>query len=138
MASSLSTIQRWNQWPLKFAVMAWLLFLSPLQADPPSPAEPWQRAIGAWSWVFPRDHGAHPNFKTEWWYFTGNLRDARQRPFGYQLTLFRQGIQFTPAQRTSRWAVRDLYFGHFTISDLAPGSVDDPAGRERADSPRGA
>jgi predicted secreted hydrolase len=98
-----------------------LFFLPKLRADPPSPTEPWQRAIGAWSWVFPRDHGAHPNFKTEWWYFTGNLKDAQKRKFGYQLTLFRQGIQFTPAQPTSRWAVRDLYFGHFTISDLAAG-----------------
>jgi len=108
----------------KFAAIAAVLFvLPPLHADPPSPTEPWQRAIGAWSWVFPRDHGAHPNFKTEWWYFTGNLQDAQPgtpaRKFGYQLTLFRQGIQFTPAQPTSHWAVRDLYFGHFTISDLA-------------------
>jgi len=102
-------------------VAAILLLLPNLQADstPASPAEPWQRAIGAWPWQFPRDHGAHPNFKTEWWYFTGNLEDGTKRKFGYQLTLFRQGIQFTPAQSSSRWAVRDIYFGHFTISDLA-------------------
>ena len=105
------------------AVVAWLFVGLPLKADPsPTPApEPWQRAIGAWSWVFPRDHGAHPDFKTEWWYFTGNLQDAQQRKFGYQLTLFRQGIQFTPAQSESKWAVRDGYFGHFTISDLGAG-----------------
>ncbi|MCE0521565.1 MAG: carotenoid 1,2-hydratase [Methylacidiphilales bacterium] len=103
--------------PPLVVLAAGLLLLPNLRADPP--ADPWQRAIGAWSWVFPRDHGAHPNFKTEWWYFTGNLQDGRQRKFGYQLTLFRQGIQFTPAQPTSRWAVRDFYFGHFTISDLA-------------------
>jgi predicted secreted hydrolase len=83
----------------------------------PAP-DPWQRAIGPWAWLFPRDHGAHPDFKTEWWYFTGNLQDDRQRRYGYQLTLFRQGIQFTPAQPQSRWAVRDFYFGHFTISDI--------------------
>jgi predicted secreted hydrolase len=71
--------------------------------------------------MFPRDHGAHPNFKTEWWYFTGNLQDAQQRKFGYQLTIFRQGVQFIPAQSQSKWAVRDIYFGHFTISDLAAG-----------------
>ena len=94
-----------------------LLWPLPLKADL-SP-EPWQRAIEPWSWHFPQDHGAHPHFKTEWWYFTGNLRDAQQRSFGYQLTLFRQGIQFTPAQSQSRWGVRDFYFGHFTISDLA-------------------
>lgn len=91
---------------------------SPLPAQPAARPEPWQRAIGPWSWVFPRDHGAHPDFKTEWWYFTGNLQDSRQHHFGYQLTLFRQGIQFTPAQPQSRWAVRDFYFGHFTISDI--------------------
>jgi predicted secreted hydrolase len=93
--------------------------LSPLHADTAPPPDRWQRAIGAWSWQFPRDHGAHPNFQTEWWYFTGNLQDSPQRKFGYQLTLFRQGVQFTPAQTTSRWAVRDLYFGHFTISDIS-------------------
>jgi predicted secreted hydrolase len=94
-----------------------LLNLSLLKADPVP--ETWQRAIEPWSWSFPRDHGAHPAFKTEWWYFTGNLQDAHQRKFGYQLTIFRQGIQFTPRQTSSKWAVRDIYFGHFTISDLA-------------------
>ena len=83
-------------------------------------SEPWQRAAGPWTWSFPRDHGAHPNFKTEWWYLTGNLRDTQSGDrFGYQLTLFRQGIQFQPARTQSRWAIRDLYFGHFTISDVA-------------------
>ncbi len=81
--------------------------------------EPWQRAVGPWLWQFPRDHGAHPNFKTEWWYFTGNLEDASRHRFGYQLTIFRQGIQFTPVQTQSQWAVRDFYFGNFTISDLS-------------------
>ena len=94
-----------------------------VRADEPAPAttETWQQAIAPWSWQFPRDHGAHPDFKTEWWYFTGNLQDAHARKFGYQLTIFRQGIQFTPVQTKSKWAVRDFYFGHFTISDIAAG-----------------
>ena len=96
---------------------AFLLTL-PLPAD--NPPDSWQQAIGPWTWAFPRDHGAHPDFKTEWWYFTGNLQDSMGRKFGYQLTLFRQGIQFTPAQPDSKWAARDCYFGHFTISDLGP------------------
>jgi predicted secreted hydrolase len=83
-------------------------------------ADTWQRAIGPWTWSFPRDHGAHPNFKSEWWYFTGNLKEKSSgRPFGYQLTIFRQGVQINPAQKNSKWAVRDFYFGHFTISDIA-------------------
>jgi predicted secreted hydrolase len=106
----------------RFATCAAFFLFGPcLHADPDAKdsSQAWQRAIGPWTWQFPRDHGAHPNFKTEWWYFTGNLRDAQNRPFGYQLTIFRQGVQFTPAQKTSRWAVRDFYFGHFTISDIA-------------------
>jgi predicted secreted hydrolase len=86
---------------------------------PGMPPEPWQRAVGPWDWSFPRDHGAHPSFKSEWWYFTGNVQDAQQHRFGYQLTLFREGVQFKPAQLKSQWGVRDFYFGHFTISDLA-------------------
>jgi predicted secreted hydrolase len=105
-----------------FLAFAAACFPSPnLQAAAPPDAstETWQRAIEPRTWLFPRDHGAHPNFKTEWWYFTGNLQDAQQRKFGYQLTLFREGVQFTPAQKQSQWAVRDIYFGHLTISDVA-------------------
>jgi predicted secreted hydrolase len=90
-------------------------------ADLSAAPDSWQRAIGPWTWSFPRDHGAHPAFKSEWWYFTGNLHDARQRRFGYQLTIFRQGVQMVPAQAQSRWAVRDFYFGHFAISDIDGG-----------------
>ncbi|NJN84964.1 MAG: carotenoid 1,2-hydratase, partial [Caldilineaceae bacterium] len=38
---------------------------------------------------FPKDHGPHPEYRTEWWYFTGNLTDAQENEFGYQLTFFR-------------------------------------------------
>jgi predicted secreted hydrolase len=105
--------------PALVTVAAGLLILPALRADPAPGPEPWQRAIGPWSWQFPRDHGAHPNFKTEWWYFTGNLADTAGRKFGFQLTVFREGVQFTPVQASSKWAVRDAYFGHFTVSDLA-------------------
>jgi len=97
-----------------------LLLAAANAADPAPTAGTWQRAIGPWTWSFPRDHGAHPNFKSEWWYFTGNLKETSTgRPFGYQLTIFRQGVQLNPAQKNSKWAVRDFYFGHFTISDIA-------------------
>jgi predicted secreted hydrolase len=105
------------------AAAAWTLAAPAFAADPALAApESWQRAIGPWSWSFPRDHGAHPDFKSEWWYFTGNLKDEKTgRPFGYQLTIFRQGVQLAPAQKNSKWAVRDFYFGHFTISDIIAG-----------------
>lgn len=72
-----------------------------------------------WQYEFPRDHHAHPEFKTEWWYFTGNLFDDKGNRFGYELTFFRQGI-VPPGERdpnASRFIVNDLKFAHFAITD---------------------
>ena len=71
------------------------------------------------AWSFPRDHGRHDGFKTEWWYFTGNLADEAGRKFGYQLTFFRTSLIPTAASRPSAWAMHDLYFAHAAISDIA-------------------
>ncbi len=80
----------------------------------------WSRAEQPRAWAFPRDHGAHPDFKTEWWYFTGNLKETgTERRFAFELALFRQGVQFLPVQKRSKWAVRDLFMGNFAISDIA-------------------
>ena len=94
-----------------FYLLSTIFFCQPLLA------EDWQRALQPWSWQFPRDHGAHPNFKTEWWYLTGNLQDASGNPYGYQLTFFRHGLQPVPTQTGSAWAVRDIYFGHLAVTD---------------------
>lgn len=84
-------------------------------------AADWKIAEPGWRYEFPRDHHAHLEFKTEWWYFTGNLADAAGHRFGYQLTFFRQGIipleQRAPER--SRFVVNDLKFAHFTITDVA-------------------
>jgi predicted secreted hydrolase len=82
-------------------------------------AADWELAKPGWRYEFPRDHHAHESFKTEWWYFTGNLTDQRNRRFGYELTFFRQGIR-PPNDRTgtsSRFIVDDLKFAHFTVTD---------------------
>lgn len=70
---------------------------------------------------FPRDYGAHPRFRNEWWYFTGNLRTADGRRFGYELALFR--IALTPAapNRASAWATNQIYMGHFALTDVRAG-----------------
>ncbi len=67
---------------------------------------------------FPADHGEHPEFKTEWWYFTGNLSDSAGHSYGYQLTFFRSGVA-TPEHpaASSAWAPSDIMMGHFAISD---------------------
>ncbi len=69
--------------------------------------------------TFPADHGSHPNYQTEWWYYTGNLRSADGRRWGYQLTFFRRGLVASSPQRASKWATRDIYFAHFAVTDSA-------------------
>lgn len=77
----------------------------------------WKSADPAYRIVLPRDHAAHPDFKIEWWYYTGNLSTPDGRRFGYQLTFFRVGVNPSPAN-PSRWTVRDLHLAHVAISDL--------------------
>lgn len=79
----------------------------------------YREALGPREWSFPADHGRHDGFKTEWWYFTGNLRDASGREFGYQLTFFRTAFTPKATTRPSPWAMTDLYFAHAAITDLA-------------------
>lgn len=82
-------------------------------------AEEWKIAEPGWRYEFPRDHLPHPGFKTEWWYFTGNVRDAAGRRFGYQVTFFRQGLRAPGASEArSRFVVSDLKFAHFAVTDV--------------------
>jgi predicted secreted hydrolase len=67
--------------------------------------------------VFPGDHGPHPEYAIEWWYATGNL-NAGDRHFGYQLTIFRTGLTAHPAARASDWAAENVYMAHFALSDV--------------------
>ena len=79
-------------------------------------ASPWKQATAGYTFAFPRDHASHPDYKIEWWYYTGNVKAADGRRFGYQITFFRVGIDHTPVN-PSKWAVRDLYMTHLAISD---------------------
>ena len=88
-----------------------LLFVIAMQA-----VSPWKQATAGYTFAFPRDHAAHSDFKIEWWYYTGNVKAADGRRFGYQVTFFRVGIDHTPAN-PSKWAVRDLYMTHLAVSD---------------------
>ncbi|MDZ7659663.1 lipocalin-like domain-containing protein [Fodinibius sp.] len=85
--------------------------------------EGYLRATGPREFVFPEDHGPHPGFKTEWWYYTGNLFTEDGRQFGYQFTIFRS--QLNPPTEVkddtasgSDWNTNQLYLGHFAISDV--------------------
>jgi predicted secreted hydrolase len=66
------------------------------------------------------DHASHPEYKLEWWYYTGNLTARDGRRFGYQLTFFRLGVEKEPVN-PSRWAVRDLYPAHLALTEIDGG-----------------
>ncbi|MCB0277061.1 MAG: carotenoid 1,2-hydratase, partial [Calditrichaeota bacterium] len=83
------------------------------------------KALQPRTFSFPGDLGPHPGFKTEWWYYTGNLTADNGRRFGYQFTIFRSALM-PPSQvensRPSQWAASQLYLGHFALSDLESGT----------------
>lgn len=76
------------------------------------------QAVDTWDWQFPRDHGAHPRFQTEWWYYTGNLSAADGRRFGFQFTIFRRAVAPTLTASDSEWRTGQVYMAHFTLSDI--------------------
>ncbi|SKB26794.1 lipocalin-like domain-containing protein [Luteibacter sp. 22Crub2.1] len=71
--------------------------------------------------ALPRDHGAHPGFRTEWWYVTGWLR-TKDGPVGFQITFFRSRLPFDDAN-PSRFAPRQAIVGHVALSDPATGHI---------------
>jgi predicted secreted hydrolase len=71
--------------------------------------------------AFPADHGPHPEFRHEWWYFTGNLVSERGRRFGYELTIFRIALSAVPRRRESAWATHQVYMGHLALADPKTG-----------------
>ncbi|MBK8980430.1 MAG: carotenoid 1,2-hydratase [Planctomycetes bacterium] len=83
------------------------------------------RAVDPRAFAFPADHGPHPDFRSEWWYFTGNLTSADGRRFGYHLTFFRNAV--TPVEpaveHASAWRTRQVWMAHFALADVAGGRV---------------
>ncbi|MDZ4733720.1 MAG: lipocalin-like domain-containing protein [Nitrospirota bacterium] len=102
-----------------FLASSLLIVVPGLAADT---SQEFRIATEGYRYAFPSDHGAHDEFRTEWWYYTGQLATKDGRPFGYQLTFFRRGM---PRDQTktlpSQWAVTQLYLAHFAVSDLSKG-----------------
>lgn len=90
-----------------------------------APADPrFERALEPREFSFPADHGPHPGFQTEWWYFTGTLADATGHEFGYQLTFFRRALAPEAPALDSAWATKDIYMAHFTLADAKRGTFE--------------
>jgi predicted secreted hydrolase len=72
---------------------------------------------------FPKDHASHPGYRTEWWYYTGNLQSASGNRYGFQLTFFRRRITPIGYEKkwhapASAWRTSQIYLAHAALSDL--------------------
>jgi predicted secreted hydrolase len=81
-------------------------------------ASAFKLATPPYEFQFPRDHGSHPEYRTEWWYYTGHLRTASGRRFGFEVTFFRVGIEPPGTPRESRWDLQHVMPAHFAITDV--------------------
>jgi predicted secreted hydrolase len=103
------------------AVVASLLALQLLFAFATRAQTDSQYAVASpgYRYAFPRDYFDHPEYQTEWWYYTGNVASADGHRFGFELTFFRQSTSLEA--KKNPWDVRDLYLAHLALSDLDGG-----------------
>lgn len=80
-----------------------------------------KKALPGQSIRLPADHAAHPDYRSEWWYLTGNLKDEKGRSYGMQWTLFRQGIE-QEITSDNPWLTPQLWLAQFAITDVSKGS----------------
>jgi len=80
-----------------------------------------KRALPGRTFSFPQDHFSHPEFRTEWWYYSGHLYSQEKKSYGYQLTFFRTGFNREAKHQKSNWSIQDLYFAHLAITDESRG-----------------
>ncbi|MGH8738276.1 MAG: lipocalin-like domain-containing protein, partial [Burkholderiales bacterium] len=73
---------------------------------------------------FPRDYGAHPEYRTEWWYTTGWLATEASEPLGVQVTFFRSRLPFATGN-PSEFTPRQIVFAHAALSDPSYGRLRD-------------
>src|SRR5271165_5712783 len=104
------TRRRWrlgstrSRWFMRSSWRTWLAFLILVQ---PATAQ-YKAALPGYHYDFPRDHFNHPDFQTEWWYFTGNVTATDGHRFGFELTFFREGVNREIKER-STWDIQDVY-----------------------------
>jgi predicted secreted hydrolase len=97
-------------------ITEWLFFAliaSLLAAD-----SPFREALPGYRYQFPRDHFEHPDFRTEWWYYTGNARTPQGDRFGFELVFFRQGERRGASENRSAWRADDMYLAHVALTDI--------------------
>ena len=109
---------------INLSLLALLLQPIPLFHAPGAAAADFPSIAGPCGLEFPRDHGGHPDFRTEWWYYTGNLHSDSGERFGFQLTFFR--VRTTPpaadgdeSRTASAWRTSQVFAAHAAVSNLS-------------------
>jgi Predicted secreted hydrolase len=82
------------------------------------PGQTFIPATAGYQFAFPRDHGSHDEYRTEWWYYTGHLRTNSGRRYGFELTFFRVGVVPPAVPQQTRWDLRNLSLAHFAVTDV--------------------
>jgi predicted secreted hydrolase len=84
-----------------------------------APADGWKQHEAPFAARFPADHGSHADFRSEWWYATGELATPAGERFGYQLTIFRAGLEpGLPERGEPYWSARTLFAGHLALTEI--------------------
>src|SRR5258705_5973137 len=83
-----------------------------------APGFDYRPALPGYRYAFPRDHFEHPDFRTEWWYYTGNLHAADGHRYGFELVFFRQADRESARDNPSAWRIDDLYLAHLAVADI--------------------
>ncbi len=78
----------------------------------------YRQAVPGYRYQFPRDHFEHPDFRTEWWYYTGNVHAANGHRYGFELVFFREGEHEGSRDNPSAWRIDDLYLAHLALTDI--------------------
>jgi len=92
------------------------------------------RAYREYKFNFPRDHAAHPDYRQEWWYFTGNVNSTEGHRYGYELTIFRFALKppkqeivtstytisngAAAPEHASSWRTNHIYMAHLAVTDI--------------------
>ena len=95
-----------------------IIFILALQTESLAASRNFKLARPGYKYSFPKDHGSHSDFKTEWWYYTGNLKGEDGNQYGYELTFFRSALDLEKPVYNSIWSIPNVYMAHFALSDV--------------------
>ena len=87
---------------LLFRIFIFILILFIFSPVPHVFSNKWQLALPGYKYEFPNEHRSHPNFKIEWWYFSGNVKDESGNKYSFMLTFFRRGLRLEKTSEVNR------------------------------------